>query len=219
MIGGCLKNVFAMVGCATLLVVGGVVAWQYRAQLEGAWRSVTAGRQAAAAADTMSVGVASDAALASAFAKQEAMARPDGPAVVALTADEMASLIRWGFGPLARGALDSIRVELTEDRFALLALLDTRILSAELLGPFRGVIQGREPLRMGGPARVAGTGVVAWQPDEFVIRAFPFPAVAVPRLVNAITTGTDGTIPIAVPPTVGEVRIRPDGVSFYRRID
>lgn len=207
-----------MVGCATLLVVGGVVAWQYRAQLEGAWRSVTAGG-GPVAGDTMSVGVASDDALASAFAKQEGMARQDGPGVVTLTAEEMASLIRWGLGPLARGALDSMRVELTLDRFALLALLDTRILSEELLGPFRGMIRGHEPLRMAGPARVASTGVVAWQPDEFVIRAFPFPAAAVPRLVNALTAGTDGTIPIAVPPTVGEMRIRPDGVSFYRRID
>ena len=220
MIGGCLRNMMALAGCATLLVVGGVLGWHYRAQVAGVWRSFLDGRDAPAtlAPDSV-IGRPSEAALASAFEKTGEMARRDGPGVIVLTADEMVSLIHWGLGPLARGALDSMAVELREDRFALQAQLDTRIFTDELLGPLAGALQGREPVRLAGPARMAGTGVVAWEPDEIVIRAFPFPAAAVPRLVNALTMGSDGIIPIAVPPTVGEIRIRPAGVTFYRRIN
>jgi hypothetical protein len=58
---------------------------------------------------------------------------------------------------------------------------------------------------------------VAWRLDSIRLRAFPFPASLVPRLVNAVTGGRDGTVPIVVPATVGDVRIRSDGVTFYRR--
>ena len=70
-----------------------------------------------------------------------------------------------------------------------------------------------------GAARVAGPGLVAWRPDVFTIRQFPFPGSVVPRLVNRLTGRDDGSLPIAVPPTVGDLRIRVDGVTFYRRID
>jgi hypothetical protein len=70
---------------------------------------------------------------------------------------------------------------------------------------------------MAGGAVVTRPGVVAWQPVEFAVRDFPFPASLVPRLVNRLTGGDDGSVPIAVPETVGGVRIRGDGVTFYRR--
>jgi hypothetical protein len=60
---------------------------------------------------------------------------------------------------------------------------------------------------------------VGWTPDEIVLRAFPFPASVVPRLVNAIMGVRNGVVPIVVPPTVGDLRIREDGVTFYRRAD
>jgi hypothetical protein len=72
---------------------------------------------------------------------------------------------------------------------------------------------------MSGPAVVVAPGRVAWRPDDFQVRAFPFPASLVPRLVDALTGGHDGTVPIAVPATVGDVRIQGSGVTFYRRTE
>ena len=147
------------------------------------------------------------------------MARRDGPAFVVLSADEMAALIAHGLDPVARAALDSVTVVLAPDRFTLEAQVRTARLGRDLLGPFTGVLGERERLRMGGPAAVAAPGRVAWRPDEFQVRAFPFPAALVPRLVNALTGGRDGTVPIAVPATVGDLRIQSDGVTFYRRTE
>jgi hypothetical protein len=213
---GCLKNLLAGVGCVTLLIVGAVLGYHYRAQLKGLAESV-AGRHVDATPPADSVGGVSERALRAARRKEAAMAERGGPASVTLTAAELASLIGDGLDPVARRALDSLRVVLTRDRFAVEAQLVTTRLDTKLFGPVGFVLAPREPLRMAGPASVASPGRVAWKPDEVVLRAFPFPPAVIPRLVNAILSVTDGAVPIVVPETVGDLRIRPDGVTFYRR--
>jgi hypothetical protein len=91
------------------------------------------------------------------------------------------------------------------------------LLGKGLLGPLAGMFGPREPVSVSGPARVAAVGAVAWEPDSFVIRSFPLPRSAVPLLVNRLTGRPDGVVPISVPGTVGDLHIRPDGVTFYRR--
>lgn len=216
---GCVRNVFALIGCMTVVAVGAVLGYQYRAPLG---RQVTRllGRMPGIMADTArAVGVPGAGALRSARGKEARLARADGPAAVVLSADEMAALIADGLNPAASAMLDSLRVELTRGRLALLAAVRTDRLGRELLGPLSGVVAEREPLRMAGPASVAVAGVVAWRPDEVAIRAFPFPASLVGRLVDRLTGGDEGLIPIRVPETVGEIRIAADGVTFYRRTE
>lgn len=214
---GCLKNALAGVGCLTLLIVGAALGYHYRAQLRGFVDSVLPGR--VAVADMSDAGLASEDALTRARRKERRMASRTGPATVVLTADELAALIRDGLDPVARRSLDSIRVVLAPDRFAVEAQLLTAGLERTVLGPLAGMVDAREPVRLAGPAAVVGAGMVAWTPDEIVLRAFPFPASLVPRLVNAIMGVRNGSVPIAVPPTVGDLRIRDDGVTFYRRSD
>jgi len=214
---GCARNVLAGVGCVTLVVVGAVGAWQYRAPLGRLVKHVTGSWSAA---DTVSTSGASSAdALARAREKEAALARPDGPAQVTVTADEMAALVEAGLDPLARAALDSLQVTLTAGRFTLNARVRTDRLGLDVLGPLAGVLDDREPLRMGGPAALEEPGRVAWRPDEFQVREFPFPASLVPRVVDALTGGRGGVVPIVVPETTGAVEIRGDGVIFYRRTD
>jgi hypothetical protein len=147
------------------------------------------------------------------------MASRTGPATVTLTAEELAALIRDGLDPVARRSLDSIRVVLARDRLALEAQLLTAGLERGMLGPLGSIVDAREPVRLAGPAAVTAPGTVGWTPDEIVLRAFPFPAGVIPRLVNTIMGVRDGVVPLAVPPTVGDLRIREDGVTFYRRTD
>ncbi len=219
---GCLKDTLAGVGCFTLLVIGGVLGWHYRAQVAGLYHSFRgddrppahAGAPADSAAAT---GRPSTEALEAARAKWDDMARRDGPAYLRLTASELAALIAQGLGPAGRAALDSIQVTLGEDRFTFRASLKMDLLGKGLLGPLAEVLGAREPVSVSGPARVAAVGAVAWEPDSFVVRSFPLPRSAVPRLVNKLTGRPDGVVPINVPPTVGDLHIRPDGVTFYRR--
>ncbi|HLB36691.1 MAG TPA: hypothetical protein VJL31_08995 [Gemmatimonadales bacterium] len=220
--GGCFKNLLAGIGCLTVLTVGGIVGWQYRAQLGGLYRSIVERESQASSpgsgADSVpTMGRPSALAFESARSKQEAIARRDGPGYVTLSADEMASLIAVGLGPAGRAALDSIAVTLHDNRLAFQASLNTSLLGAALPGPLAGMLSAREPVRVSGPARVAAVGAVAWKPDSFVVRSFPFPESAVPVVVNKLTGRPDGIVPISVPPTVGDLRIRTSGVTFYRR--
>ena len=220
--GGCFKSLLAGIGCLTVVAVGGIAAWHYRAQLGGLYRSIVERESPAPfpppGADTVpSTGRPSAQAFESARRTQDAMARRDGPAYVTLSADEMASLVAAGLGPAGRAALDSMEVTLHEDRFEFRAVLNTELLGAMLPGPLAGILSAREPVRVSGGARVAAVGAVAWEPDSFVVRSFPFPRSAVPILVNQLTGRPDGIVPIPVPPTVGDLRIRPGGVTFYRR--
>jgi hypothetical protein len=66
---------------------------------------------------------------------------------------------------------------------------------------------------------VVAPGIVAWRVDQFVVSSFSFPGPTIGPLADRLTGGSDGVILISVPSTVGDIRVSPDGVTFYRRAD
>jgi hypothetical protein len=215
---GCFKNFFATVGCVTLMVALAVVGWLYRDQVGGIYRSIVgADRSANGGPSTM--GVPSSAALRSAEEKEAAVARRTGPGYVRLDADEVASLIQDRIATEAERALDSLRVVLAEDRLTLEAQVLLDVFTPDLLGPLAELLGSRQPLHASGGIVVEEPGVVAWRVDEFVIREFPFPPSAIPKLVNRLTGLTSGAFMIPVPSTIGEVHVNAQGVTFYRRAE
>jgi hypothetical protein len=162
-------------------------------------------------------GRASAAALASARSKETQMRGEQGPESVTLTADEMASLVEANLDQQARRALDSIRIKLDPGRLGLHAVIVTSVVGTDILGPMAMMLNPTEPLAVAGPAHAAKAGLITWEPDSVVIRSFAFPHSAIPQLVSRLTGTTDGTIPIAVPPTVRRIFITPSGVTFSRK--
>jgi hypothetical protein len=138
---------------------------------------------------------------------------------VRLTADEVAALVERRLDPGVREAVDSLRVVLYEDRLALEGRVRLDVFGRDLLGPLAGMLDSSEGLRMAGALEVLEPRRLAWDCDEFVLVGFPFPASVIPALVNRMTGRNDGAFPIPVPETVGDVRVRPDGVTLYRRVD
>ena len=189
--------------------------------LGGLWLAlVLAGGADAAAqatAEGQSIGRPSTEALASARGKESAIRDAKGPDSVTLTPNEMASLVKANLDLSAKRALDSIRIRLQPGRLAIDAYLVTSIMGTEFLGPIALMLQPLEPMTVAGPARAIKAGLMAWQPDSFTIRSFAFPQTTIPRLVQQLTGTADGTIPIVVPPTVRQIRIQPNGVTFSRR--
>lgn len=217
MLSGCFRNFFALLGCLTVLVVGGVLAWVYRSQLSAIVESVAQSGRPALAPLPRAVGTPSPRALQAAEMKELEMSRPDGPSLVTLTAEEMASLIESRLDPAARQALDSLTVTLDDERFILEGVIRTDLFSRDVLGPFADVLGARQPIRLAGSGGVPAPGYLAWQLDEFVIRSFPFPPSAIPRLVDKLTGRTDGAFLLRIPDTIGDVRVRRTGVTFYRK--
>jgi hypothetical protein len=218
MAGGCIKNFFATLGCLAFLVIVGLGAWVFRDQLGDAYRKVSGREPPFGASADSTVGVPSVEALRSAERKESTMAEGrDG--FVRLTADEVAALVERRLDPGVREAVDSLRVVLYEDRLALEGRVRLDVFGRDLLGPLAGMLDSSEGLRMAGALEVLEPRRLAWDCDEFVLVGFPFPASVIPALVNRMTGRNDGAFPIPVPETVGDVRVRPDGVTLYRRVD
>jgi hypothetical protein len=216
---GCFKDLFATIGCVTVFVIVALGAWTFRDQLGGIYRSVTGTTQIGDLPSDTTVGFPSPQALRAAERKESDIARRSDVGYVTLTADEVASLVTDRLAPNAREAVDSVRVILSESRVTLEGQVRLDVFSRDALGPLAEFLESRQRLRMGGPLTLRDVGVAAWKCDEFVIRSFPFPPSAIPRLVNYMTGQDDGMLLFEIPETVGEVRVRADGISLYRRVD
>lgn len=214
---GCLRNTFAMVGCVTVLVVSGVVGWLYRDQIVDKVR--TWGQDLPFISQLVDDGGPSEGALRSAQRKHRRMADPRGPDKVRLNSSEVASLVVNELDPAVQEALDSLTVSFEPGRFILEAQLMTDVWGKEQLGIFGGLLLPREALRVSGPVNVSAdrTGVALWEPDQMSIRTFPFPRAAIIPIVNSLTGGSDGSIPLPVPPTIGAIEIELNGITFFRR--
>ena len=157
-------------------------------------------------------------ALASAQRKLAALGRPGGPDSVVLTPNEMASLIGSGIDWQVRRSLDSLRIELLEGSVAVNARLDTKLIPQDALGPLRGLLAEREPVRIAGPLTVARPGAARWTVREIALRGFPFPPPAVKALAKQ-TAGADssGAVVLKVDSAVKDLAIHPRGVVLYRK--
>lgn len=215
---GCLKSFFTSVGCLTVALVVLVGGYVYRAQVAGLYRSIVGGEPpfGLVSGDT-TIGRPSPEALRAAERKEFDIGSSRGAGYVTLSADEVASLVQSRLTLSARQAVDSLQVLLSEDRVTLRGDIRLELFSRDLLGPLAELLGSRQQLLMAGPVALRDTGMLAWQCDEFVIRAFPFPPSAIPKMVNRMTGGTGGAFLIPVPPTVGEIRVRADGITLYRQ--
>jgi hypothetical protein len=217
-VNGCLKGLFRLFVFA-LLVVGLALAWWYRAPLTRVVQRLLGKQETPlpAVADT-NVGAPTPSALASAAAKLDSLGRARGPDSVVLTPNEMASLVGSGIDWSVRKTFDSLRVELTEGTLAVHARLDTKLIPPDALGPLRGLLAEREPLRIAGPVTVTRPGVARWTVRELSLRGFPFPPPAVRALAReAAGADSTGAVDIKVDSVIGDVAVHRTGVVLYRR--
>jgi hypothetical protein len=217
-VNGCLRGLFRLVAFV-LLVVGVALAWWYRAPLSHAIGRLVGRRDTAlppVAAD--SIGAPTPAALVSAQEKLQALGRPRGPDSVLLNANETAALVGSGIDWTVRRSFDSLRVELLEGTLAVHARLDTRLIPQDALGPLRGLLAEREPLRIAGPIEIGRPGIARWTVRELSLRGFPFPSPAVRSLARqAAGADSTGSVAIRVDAAIADVRVHPAGVVLYRK--
>jgi hypothetical protein len=202
----------------TLLLLIVAAAWWYRAPLKETFERWVGRRDTAlpAVRDT-NVGAPTPAALAAAAGKLSALGRQGGPDSVLLTPNEMASLIGTGIDWAVRKTFDSLRVELSEGSLAVHARLDTKLIPPDALGPLRGLLAEREPIRIAGPIAIARPGTARWTVREIALRGFPVPPPAVKALARQ-TAGADanGAVAIGVDRAIADVAVHSTGVVLYR---
>lgn len=210
---GCLKGALKL-GCLVLVAGALVLVWWYREPILRTGARWFGRSQALPPVADTAVGAPTPTAVASAQAKLKSLATVDS---VVLTANEMASLIGSGIDWKVRKSFDSLRVELLDDAFAIHARLDTRSLPPDALGPLAGIVQPREPLRLGGTLTIERPGLAHFTIREISLRGFAFPGPAVKSVVRQLTGAEDGNIPVQVDRAIADVRLSPTGAVFYRR--
>lgn len=216
---GCLKGLLRLFVFA-LLLVGVAAAYWYRQPIGRAFDRIVGRRDTALpkVSPDSGIGAPTPAALASAQRKLATLAARRGPDSVVLTPNEMASLVGNGIDWSVRKTFDSLRIELQEGSIAVNARLDTKLIPQDALGPLRGLLAEREPIRIAGPLRIARRGVARWTVQSIALRGFPFPAPAVKALARQ-TAGADttGSVLLQVDPAVADLAIHPAGVVLYRK--
>jgi hypothetical protein len=218
-VNGCLKGLFRLFVFA-LLLVGVAAAYWYRQPIGRAFDRIVGRRGTALpkVSPDSGIGAPTPSALAAAQRKLATLAQSRGPDSVVLTPNEMASLVGNGIDWTVRKTFDSLRIELLEGSIAVNARLDTKLIPQDALGPLRGLLAEREPIRIAGPLRIARPGLARWTVQSIALRGFPFPAPAVKALARQ-TAGADttGSVGLQVDPAVAALAIHPGGVVLYRK--
>ena len=210
---GCFKGALRL-GCFVAIAAVLVLLWWLREPiLRTGARWFGRSEALPPVADT-SVGAPTPSAVASAQAKIKTLVTKDS---VVLTANEVASLIGGGIDWTVRKTFDSLRVELLDGTVDVHARLDTRALPPSALGPLAGIVQPREPLRLGGRLEIDRPGVARYTVSEIAVRGVQFPAPAVGSIVHQLTGAPDGAIPLKVDRAIAGVAVHPTGVVLYRR--
>ena len=216
---GCLKGLLRLF-VFVLLLVGVAAAYWYRQPIGRAFDRLVGRRDTALpkVSPDSGIGAPTPTALASAQRKLAALTAPRGPDSVVLTPNEMASLVGNGIDWSVRKTFDSLRIELSEGSIAVNARLDTKLIPQDALGPLRGLLAEREPIRIAGPLKIARPGVARWTVQSIALRGFPFPAAAV-KALSRQTAGADtsGSVLLQVDPAVAQLAIHPAGVVLYRK--
>jgi hypothetical protein len=219
-VNGCLKGLLRLGALAAIAAVLLALWWFRQPILRSSARWFGRSQALPPVADT-AVGAPTPAAVASAQAKLRSLGAAEGaaPDSVVLTANEMASLIGGGIDWTVRKTYDSLRVELLDGAFAIHARLDTRSLPPDALGPLAGIVQPREPLRLGGTLAIERPGIARFTVREISVRGIAFPAPAVKAIARQVAgADPDGAIPVRVDRAIADIAIRPTGVVLYRRV-
>ena len=208
---GCLTAPFKLIALLLFVVVL-ALGWLYRDRLgdmgRAAWREATG--KSAPVVDT---GRPSPEALESAQRKVQSLGRADS---VVLTAAETASLFQRGLEPYSRAFFDSMQVRLGDGTIGITTIVRTERLPSGLLGPFGGALREREPVSADGMVRVVEAGRGAWEIRRLQFRDIPLPRDAIPRLLGRATgDSARSEVPLALPPSVRDLRVRPEGVTLY----
>jgi len=210
---GCLRSLIARIGCLVVLVALLFFGWVYREQVADVVRRL---RGLPPKADVTWVQPA--ARTADAESKLARLGRPGGPAWEDLSAAEIGALLDAALARTGRRVVDSGRVGLLADEVRVGGSLDLSGIPRSALGPFQGALGQREPVVIGGPLAVDSAGRLVLQVTTLKLRDFPFPRTTIPALVRQLRIpGAEGAaVPVPGITGVGDVRVTPERVRFYR---
>jgi len=204
----CLTAPFRLLGLLVLVGIG-YVAWTMRDDLRHWVHRVTADPPPPPA-----VGLTLEQVQATAMARLDSLRRRRADSVV-LSQSEVESLLLPAVAQRSDGTLDSLALELGNDRVTVRGRMDLSRLPRSGLGPLAEYVRGPEPVEVRGEVLLRRVGLAEWRTDQVRIHGLPVPRVVWQRLVSLAAGRQNDPVSFPVPTWVGGLRVRPDGATLY----
>lgn len=215
---GCLKKL----GCLVVLLVLAVVALLTRDRWMKhlPWRSAS---DSAAIPDAawMPLTEAGASRTRAALAK---LAAPRGPVFVSLDGGDVASYIFLQLTKQMPVSSDSFVARIDQDRIGMRASMKMSDLGNSVLGVLGSVLRDRERVELWGTLQVIGKGRAEYQVRQVKVRDVALPGAVISRLVKPLVRNPqlsglgENSLPISIPPYVGDVRIANGKITLYKSI-
>ncbi len=152
-----------------------------------------------------------------------ALSSPSGPVFENLHASEVASYVLQAATKTIPATADSAEAAVIGDALYVRAVVPIKdIAGTGVLGPLAGLLNDKERLSLAGTFRVVRPGMSEFQVREIKLRDFKVPSGALPKLIEQMTHGkrpegvAADAIPVATPPSLGDVRIGNGRVTLYK---
>jgi hypothetical protein len=203
-------------GCLFLILVLGAIAWLTREQ----WQPRVFGDRGS---PTITWEPLTDAGATRAREGVASLRRSGGPAYVALSAAEVASLLVAESGYGLPASLDSVMAAIEDDRVRIRARVPLdAIRGLDALGPLSDVLGRTESIEMGGTLAVLRPGLAEFRVRAVSVADLSLPQAVIPRLLARLDSRPrpDGVAPdgiaISIPDHIGDVRVARGEVTLYR---
>ncbi|HEY2805848.1 MAG TPA: hypothetical protein VGI92_08320 [Gemmatimonadales bacterium] len=210
---GCLKAIAVRIGCLVVLVAAVIAGAVYHREIFDyidAWRGHPGETYLAPAPVSRHADAATQLA---------ELNRSGGPAYVDLTAGDLATLIEGALSKERAHAFDSVQVALLDNEVRVRGSLDIHDVPRSMLGPFASVLGSREPASIGGPLSADSAGRLILTVTYLKVGDFPLPRATISRILDAarLPGARNGKLPLPLAERIGDVRVSPAAVRFYRK--
>jgi hypothetical protein len=208
---------FRLLGFAIL--AGAIwLGWTYRADLRRFVHRVTADQTAPSAAPAAPPSVDETAARTRGTRRLDSLARHRADSIV-LSSSELEAMLAVPLRERAGGAIDSLRIELTEGEVEVSGRVDPSALPRGTVGPIAEWIPGRDMVTAKGPLSLRRVGLGEWRLTDVKVRGLPLPRAVWTRLVPAAGGSAAGTLTVPLEPWITGIRVTPDGVILYGKVE
>ena len=151
------------------------------------------------------------------------LARPNGPAVVAVPAPDLGAYVYEELARQLPPSADSVEAMAVGDQLHVRASVRLQELGGrEALGPLAAMLGDRERLQIGGTLRVVRPGLGELVVREIRVGQLRIPSGLIPRLVRQLSRRdrppgiSEAGLPLRLPDHIGEIRVAGGNVTIVK---
>ncbi len=211
---GCLRSLFAQIGCAVVLLAFLLLGYVFRDQVGATYRRI---RHLPPPPVTEVYQLPDSGDRAAVQRKLDTMYGSRGMASMDFSAGQIAAIIEAQLGA-GRRAIDSVQVAFVEPEVRVRASLDMARVPRGALGPFAGSLEGHQPVAIAGQFHADSAGRLILTVTALSVADFPFPRGTIAAVLRALRVPdvSGRSLPVPLDQRVGGVEVRGRTLRLFR---